>query len=716
MKKLNKKHKKSKRTAKKVQFRPWMVAGIAILLLIAALVVLFCLGNEKEENAKREVVSAGNAFGDFVYTLYSDDTAEITGYTGAGGAVTVPALVDEYPVVALGDKENRPFYNNLRVESVTVEKGITYITSEAFSGCKNLKSVVLPEGLLKVESNLFYFCTSLTSVTLPESLTEIGGSAFAYCTSLVSITVPDKVTKFGDRAFDACAALESIRLIGAESVGAYAFNGCTALTEALVGNSIGSIGASAFRGCTALEKLTLGVGNRLKIEASAFENCVSLSSFTVPSGLIRIHSSALKGCTGIEKFVLCATDCSVVQETDKYVSIFKDCPLTAVEIRDTVDWIPSTLFMGCTGLTEITLPEGLSGIGNRAFFGCTGLTAVTIPESVAEIQPYAFADCTGITKLNYYAKNAVMGYDKNEFYGAFTGCTLLTDVVVGEGVKKLPDNFLSYVRAVTRVTLPSTLEAAGDNALFDTAWLDAQTDEMVIVGGTLLKYNGDRSVTTVHLPKGVVAIGTRAFSEMEKLETVTATEELLGVYSGAFFGCEALKSVPSLEKVACLGDAAFYRCGSLSGIKLGDAITEIPHEAFFGCFSLLEFEIPKNVYSIGEGAFKNTGIKKIRIPDTVTSIGKEAFWAGATTVILGTGVTALPDKCFAPGFPDPADPEAAVEKVKVFFTSTKEVFEETFTKENPAKIDATVYFYTEKEPTEKGNYWHYVDNAPAIWA
>ncbi len=43
------------------------------------------------------------------------------------------------------------------------------------------------------------------------------------------------------------------------------------------------------------------------------------------------------------------------------------------------DEIPSYIFLDCTCLTSITLPNSVTSIGYEAFRGCSGLTSVTIP-------------------------------------------------------------------------------------------------------------------------------------------------------------------------------------------------------------------------------------------------------------------------------------------------------------------------------------------------
>ncbi len=61
--------------------------------------------------------------------------------------------------------------------------------------------------------------------------------------------------------------------------------------------------------------------------------------------------------------------------------------------------IGESAFEGCTGLTAITIPEGVTTIEDWAFQGCIGLTAITFPESVTTIGEGAFYDCAGLTNV-----------------------------------------------------------------------------------------------------------------------------------------------------------------------------------------------------------------------------------------------------------------------------------------------------------------------------
>ena len=104
---------------------------------------------------------------DFVYEV-DGGKVTITDYTGAGGDVMVPSMIDGRPVTCIGD-------------------------------------------------NAFCYCTGLTSITLPNSLTTIGYYAFSGCHGLTSITLPDGC-RIADKAFFGCPAVITIRKLGGSKI------------------------------------------------------------------------------------------------------------------------------------------------------------------------------------------------------------------------------------------------------------------------------------------------------------------------------------------------------------------------------------------------------------------------------------------------------------------------------------------------------------------
>lgn len=82
--------------------------------------------------------------------------------------------------------------------------------------------------------------------------------------------------------------------------------------------------------------------------------------------------------------------------------------------------IGNSAFFGCTNLTSITLPEGVTSIGYAAFFACENLASITIPDSVTSIGVYAFYYCDNLTSIDIPEGVTSIGYS------AFSDCTNLT--------------------------------------------------------------------------------------------------------------------------------------------------------------------------------------------------------------------------------------------------------------------------------------------------
>ena len=92
---------------------------------------------------------------------------------------------------------------------------------------------------------------------MPNSVKSIGRYAFQGCSGLTELTLPNSVKSIGDRAFAYCSGLTELTLPNSvTSIGNCAFGGCSGLTELTLPNSITSIGDYAFAYCSDLSKIT----------------------------------------------------------------------------------------------------------------------------------------------------------------------------------------------------------------------------------------------------------------------------------------------------------------------------------------------------------------------------------------------------------------------------------------------------------------------------
>ena len=81
------------------------------------------------------------------------------------------------------------------------------------------------------------------------------------------------------------------------------------------------------------------------------------------------------------------------------------------------DVIGSFAFEGCSGLTSLTLPAGITEISSGAFWGCSGLTSLNLPAGITKIGDGAFNGCSGLKSLTLPAGITEISS------GAFYGCS-----------------------------------------------------------------------------------------------------------------------------------------------------------------------------------------------------------------------------------------------------------------------------------------------------
>ena len=256
----------------------------------------------------------------------NNGTIIITGYTGRGGALTLPSTINGLPVTSIG-------------------------------------------------VNAFYDCTSLTSVAIGSNITSIGSSAFEMC-SLTNVTIPSSVTSIGDYAFSQ-ASLTSVTIgNGVTSIGQAAFSGCWGLNSVIIGNSVTSIGDGEFEHCWSLTRVMIP-DSVTNIGYEAFADCPSLISVTVPNSVTRIEGLAFQQCASLTAVYFQGNAPSADSTVFDY-----DSNATVYFLPGTAGWGSVTWFGGIPALLwnpQVETSGASFGVRtNRFGFNITGTSGLVV--------------------------------------------------------------------------------------------------------------------------------------------------------------------------------------------------------------------------------------------------------------------------------------------------------------------------------------------------
>ena len=350
--------------------------------------------------------------------------------------------------------------------------------------------------------------------------------------------------------------------------------------------------------------------------------------------------------------------------------------LTSVTIPNSVTSIVDGAFNGCKGLTTVIIPDGVTSIENSVFYGCSGLKSVTIPSSVTSIGSYAFYNCFNLTEVTIPSSVTSIGEN------AFDGCSGLRTVTIPNSVTELGGYAFSGCTGnlIINCNIPDAsyvYSSAFSGSKFNSVKIG---DEVTLIGDKA--FLGCYNLKSVTIGNSVTTIGSYSFSSCKGLTELSLPNSLISIGYEAFSGCSGLTSVTIGNSVTTIGYSAFMGCSGLTSVTIPSSVTTIAGRSFSGCSNLVSIlvesgnknydsrdncnaiietasntlvqgckntRIPNSVTAIGHNAFNNNSeLTEVSIPNSVTTIGQEVFYgcSGLTSVTIPNSVTEIGNSTF----------------------------------------------------------------------
>ncbi len=516
-------------------------------------------------------------------------------------------------------------------ENVVIDYA-TGISADAFSGNENIKSITFTDDTM---------------------LTEIPANCFKDCVNLETITLNGKIVKYGEKAFENTAWLSNYEgdfLIMDGALIAYKGEG----GAIVIPEEVKTINSYVFSGNETITSVTFDTNCVIDaIGANWFRDCVNLEEIILNEYITHVERSALVGTKWLNQASAGTGTNPVLYYENTYFGIKRIVLYVGTaktyRVPSDVTEIMPTAFSGVSSLGEIIFVSGkLTEIPNGAFEGCTSLSMVTLVDNITYIGESAFVGTPWLAKqteeefvvvsgklikYNGTSTSVVLPLGINAIEkGVFSGKDIKSLDMSATSIASIDENTFYGLTTLANVIFSDSTTYIGAGAFEGTAWLEAQTDDFVIVNHVaLIAYKGQDS--TVIIPDTVRYLNSDVLGGNANVDVVVINGEI-SIGDRAFVGT-SLYSLSGENYIQSIGKDAFlgtdYADAKLSGIVPdGEEQTENVFLVIGG--HLIRFEyynpevvIPRNVTYIPEGIFTgNEDIVSVDFSEVSGSLTIEA--------------------------------------------------------------------------------------------
>ena len=287
-------------------------------------------------------------------------------------------------------------------------------------------------------------------------------------TGLTSIKLPP-VTVIGERAFVGCVLTEIDIPETVISIGDYAFSTQQNLGRLTLPPNIQSIGSYAFYNCSLTELVIPDSATRLSIYSETFANN-KITEINLPENIDlgnacfannQIKNVYMPKGWQCGNAPFCGNPLEKIEGENGYLSgmsIEGNCIIGMS--YSTVNGVSGDYYYVKQGCKNSVIPEKAAVMGHDAFRSCSGLTNLTLGENIKKIDARAFYGCPDLLR-------AVLPDTIQSLDDAFRECTKLEYIEMGSDITTLNTTFIQCLALKTIIikapTAPSHYHPFGSN-------------------------------------------------------------------------------------------------------------------------------------------------------------------------------------------------------------------------------------------------------------
>ena len=317
----------------------------------------------------------------------------------------------------------------------------------------NIEKLIVEYGVTSIGRRAFYYCSSLTSVDIGNSVTSIGGWAFSGCTSLTTVICEAiNVPALGSGAFPDYASEQRKLYVPAESLDDYKaadqwkdfgyifpIGGTYSIT--LTCNlEHGTVSGDGVYQAGETATLTATPKDGYKFVRWSDDNTINPRTLTVTEDLTLTAEFAIIEDDDVIDSGTCGENLMWTLTYNGVLIISGTGDMEDYYIDEPSPWNNKK-----NNIKKLIVMAGVTSIGDDAFSECSSLTSVDIGNSVTSIGDWAFYYCSSLTSI--IIPNSVTSIGE----GAFFDCTSLTSITIPNSVTSIGDYAFCLCTSLTTI-------------------------------------------------------------------------------------------------------------------------------------------------------------------------------------------------------------------------------------------------------------------------